>query len=96
MTEHVYYAKYYEKGCAWCGSWFAPKTTKGKFCSNRCRCAWNAAKRRIEKRIRRAVQDALWLCDLEADNPEDELVRKAYAQLWVGVSLHEEMMRRNE
>jgi hypothetical protein len=65
---------WFGQACEWCGQAYVPVTKRGRFCSNRCRCAWNANKKRVEKRIRRAVEDSLWLCDLAADDPVPELV----------------------
>jgi hypothetical protein len=90
--------KMIERQCQWCGGEFQVQNfwSKGRFCSNRCRCAWNAQKRRVEKRIRRAVQDSLWLCDLYADNPEDELVAWAFHNVVEGVAFGPNREERKE
>jgi hypothetical protein len=82
--------------CAWCAQNFEARTQKARFCSNRCRCACNANKRRVEKRIRRAVEDTLWLVDLYADDPTEELVAAGYHMILHGLSFGPQVREEKE
>jgi len=76
-----------ERECQWCGRHFQAANfwSKARFCSNKCRCAWNADKRRFEKHLQRLQVDVEMLCTMYAHDRNDEYIAHHFNLIWLNV-----------
>lgn len=85
--------KYTDRVCQWCGSFYTPHSGKGRFCSNRCRCAWNANKRRIIKLYECTVNTVYLMCARLEVDADDPVLIEALSAIWVSVDNAMEILR---
>lgn len=72
-----------DRKCQWCGVDFQAANfwSKARFCSNRCRCAWNADKKRQKRNADRMVGWLSMAIEMLKVDPDDPVLSEAINEM---------------
>lgn len=73
-----------DRECQWCGRAFqaARFWSKARFCSNKCRSAWNADRKRTKKLLGLAVNRIVYACARLGDGLASEEEKEAVSLIY--------------
>jgi len=72
-----------DRECQWCGTQFQTANfwSKARFCTNRCRCAWNADRKRQQRNAERMVNSVNLALERLKLDPDDPLLSEAINEI---------------